>query len=510
MKKIVFWMLTMSFVMELTAAYAAQNNNSNILKQHNDDPSALFIGGGYSSDMQSATGLLCVKDDKYSYDGQSKSIIQFGKSMSFDEIEKKLAVDISVSGSIDMFSGSASAEYARDIQSDDYSESFYYIEQVLLPSKILSNMFGKKALTDVGLDAYESDPTHTQFRLSCGDQFIQQTPLGANLFVTMKVHFASLRDKETFHAHASGGGTMGSVEGDIQNIYNQYHIGGSLEMAAYQIGGQPAHLAQIFTKQKDHYYITTCDFNHLQDCSNLIDGVIGYAQGDFEKQVDFQGGQPTPYAAPLSYKQMSYSRIGVDAGMPVVTPEIEAARGDLSKLYIDNTKQSAFIDHLLGSWLASSFTATAQGRLSQAQRDLHDNLSILEDQRNGVIACYLTPDRCLAIKQTILTKLKPIDQYQPIITEFNTAYNNGGGHDSFMLPLGGDQYLGYDFSSQHGYWRVTAGLSDQALKLDGADDRGMHLWGTFNKIGQDTYVGEMNWADGGHRGFTFTGTHNPL
>lgn len=501
--------LTLAIILSSTQI-ALADNISAAQKKLKDLPIP-SLNEGYSDDMQIPVGLSCLADGPIKFDGGTKSIVNLGKEYSFDDIQKALNVNVSADGSIGMFSAGTDINYANYIKNTDYSESFNYLEQILLPTKEFQPAgFGVNALNDFGKMAYAAGPD--QFRISCGNRFYQAETLGANLFVSLKMVFNSAYDKSNFDMSVSGNiGDFFSASSNIQKTVQEKHINGTLEVLAYQDGGDPTQLPKIFTKCGDSYCVTSCTLDNLVACQNTINGVITYAQNNFPPQIGYQDGQVTGTANPLSYTLNDYVRYGItNVGKSVLTPEILAARQYLGGLYQDTLRNMTIINHMLDSKITPSILKTYSDQLKVLSQNLGDNAALLDDSNNGAIACYLQPTSCVAIRQQIDSELKPLDAN--LLNMFETGYIARGQSSIYLIiPIGGNQYQAFDQSGTHMTAQQTMTLSadGNTLHLDGIDIGSQHFHGDFNKTGDQTYSGTEIYDNGRRDLMQFSVVENP-
>lgn len=326
------------------------------------NPPSITLGGGYSSDRQMATYIPCLNNGTITYNGGGKSTIFFSDARTFDEIQKDLNVDVSESVSIGLFEEEASASYARHIKDDAYTQSFYYSETVTLPTAIYyPSGYGTSALSDFGKGVYQSGPD--MFRDVCGDLLIQQSHLGAGLYVTIRLTFSSLADKSTFNAQFGAKyGSIANVSGKISKIVSENHIKGNIEVSALQVGGDVTQLAKIFTEGPDPYAITRCSFEDLASCQKSINGVLAYAANNFPDQVDYKGGKVLGNAEIIGYTFMPYEKIGLQVGNSILNSTIIEDRKKLGDIYLSNQKQEAFVEHIKNSVILSSFPKIYKAR----------------------------------------------------------------------------------------------------------------------------------------------------
>lgn len=102
---------------------------------------------------------------------------------------------------IGLFSVEADLQYMKEVKDTDYSLSINYYN--LVQSEITMEMgYGPAgALTLDGLRAYGSiDNPNPRFGLICGERFISSYKVGATLLFSIKLHFHTHTEKDTFSA----------------------------------------------------------------------------------------------------------------------------------------------------------------------------------------------------------------------------------------------------------------------------------------------------------------------
>ncbi len=382
-------------------------------------PPAYELGGGYSSDRQMPTNLPCLNNGTKSFSGDSKSVIFFGDSQTFEAFQRDLNVDVTAPDSTGLFSEDLSATYARSVKDTSYTQSFYYSEKVLLPIEIFKpNSFGEDTLNLFGKDVYAQGPN--QFRSICGDQLIQQNHLGAGLYATLKVQFNSLEDKITFIANGGDKyGSMSNVSAKIAQVVSENDIKGQLEVSAFQVGGNISQLAKIFSEASDP--VISCSLENLISCQKTINAVFIYGTNDFPDQINFKNGTVLGNAASESYSFMPLTYLGLEVGDSIITPEIESARKDLGNLYLDAQNQQDFMTHILRSPIFNSFFNDIKDGIKKTSDNLDYNIELLNNLDSGAICCYNSPEQCPDVLNDMNQKLIPINEN--FIDQIKNSYN---------------------------------------------------------------------------------------
>lgn len=373
------------------------NNSSTLVysKIQGFIPFTPVLGQGYSSDKDMAAEFSCFNDGNVTLSGGGSSIVHFDSAVSFDDIQNSLNVDVSAKVGIGPFSGSASASYSRFIEDDSYSFSFYYYEQVFLPTKVWTpNNYGPELLNKFGSGVYNAGAE--TFRLVCGDKIFNQVDEGISLYATMKLHFQSHYQKSTFEANVGANyGDIVSVSATVKKMVSEYDLSGTVEMSAYQIGGNPSQLPKIFNKKGDDYYILSCSFAEFDDCKEAAAGILEYAQNNLSNQ--------TQNGSAISWELVELEDLGINVGSTVITPQIKAARDELGSIYQNMTFASSIANHVVQSKYSSYIPDIEL--FQETAANISTNLAILQDPTTGVATCYTQPLNCTSAASQIESSL---------------------------------------------------------------------------------------------------------
>ncbi len=382
------------------------------------DP-APSLGQGYSTDMQMMAPFSCYSAGNVTTTPGGSAVVYFDNSVSFEKVQRELNIDVKASVGIGPFSSSASAEYARFIEQDQYSQSFYYLEKVFLPTEVWNPKdYGPKILNPIGQGAYGD--SHQQFRTVCGDQIITQMNVGISLYVTMKILFSSYYDKQTFQANFNANyGDIASLSVAVQNMVSQYNLNGEVEVSAFQQGGNPVQLPQIFAKGANGYYVTSCSLQDLSACQLTIDGVLSYAQNNLPNQTS------TGIGAPLSFIMEPAEMLAINTGTSVVNSTVTAARKKIGEVYQKQEEYYSFVNDLLQSPNFNTLPPGTISRLTTEFENLQNNTQQFKDPQSGGYACYADPEQCPAIAATLFSNLAPVNY--KYIDQFKRGLYVGGG-----------------------------------------------------------------------------------
>ncbi|MEQ9115651.1 MAG: hypothetical protein RLN62_02535 [Rickettsiales bacterium] len=363
-------------------------------------PPTPVLGQGWSTDKQMASSLNCFVPGNVTTTGGGSNIIEFSNSQTFVKIQEELNIDVSEKDSFGPFSSSESAQYAQTVQDDFYSQSFYYYEKIFLPTQVFNIPgYGNELLSPLGAGMHNASVE--TFRLECGDQLITQIQQGISFYASLQIQFASLYYKQTFSEHAGASfGSIVDVSSSVKEMVSDYGLEGSVQLTAFQQGGDPSQLAKTFNKDPSGgYYITSCSLKDLDACQGVVNGILSYAQNN----IPGQSQSPSP----LNYQMIDLGDLGITTGNTTVTPEVEAARVLLGGVYLIQSVQKAQADHIISSPYAQYIPILDQVKTIDSNLDY--NLDIMQDDKTGIAACYTSPPTCPTTAATIMSELKSID-----------------------------------------------------------------------------------------------------
>lgn len=375
------------------------------------------LGDGYLTYDRVSVGESALKlDDTTIIYSNMQSTVNLDQTIDRESLAKDLNIDFSASGGWGFFSPNALARYLHYIEDTQYTESFifserYFVNALLDISRLPANI---TAFTNNAADLYNNKGIN-EFTTRYGDAFITQLPMGALLIANLKFSFASVLDKHRFNV--SLGGAFGSIfnaKATIQNAITESKAKGFIEISAYQLGGDPSELPNIFAERANHgYYITRCNLDSWKNCLNAIDGIIRYAQTNFNKQIkptvlgEKPEGNLAVVGAPFLNKYAAKFTI---LSPPPLDPAILESRFTLASNYKAIKVNKTFMDHFLASPVSSYFTPRTYKLLMSIKSILDWNFSLYG--QFDVLRCYTPGEeaKCMKIVSDIKQYTKPVNQ----------------------------------------------------------------------------------------------------
>jgi hypothetical protein len=288
----------------------------------NPEQHRTLIGSGYLANARYPMHH-CLKDtDVILSNMQAELSIQ--QTTDFDDLSKQLDVDMSSNIGWGKFSTSAAAKYIRALQNNTHALHFTYLNTISTDAEFnFGELYGEDALNPTGLALFREGVD--EFIATCGDTYIDKARLGATLAVTLQVNFKTQLQKSQFEA---------SFKGKIDNLSETYislnralqesGSSASIEILAFQMGGQPMYLNSVLGANKDGHHVVHCTTSQNDHCINILDDITAYAQASgawektgFTKQIQLD--ENTLRAESLHPIQSSYARLSSyrNFGIPI-------------------------------------------------------------------------------------------------------------------------------------------------------------------------------------------------
>ncbi|MEM9244094.1 MAG: hypothetical protein AAGA27_08630 [Pseudomonadota bacterium] len=345
-------------------------------------------GGGYSDDSQQIAPVTCFNATTQ-LPTSGETVLHYSSAESFSQFENDVHVNVSASGGYAMFSASAEADYMRDVQNTDYSFSLNYYEYSHGTVSVQPNI--ANPLNSNGEAEYKNN--YTYFGTVCGDKYISSYQEGAKLLMSLNLQFSSAYEKQKFEEEAGASfGDIFSASEQIQKIATEYNIQGSVDIQAYQEGGEPSQLSQILSPVNGEYPVLSCTLQKMQDCTKAAQSLLSYASNSFSKQFSYS---PAKNLKPLGlgFTQLTnIEEIGLKPPPTLVTSTIAANRTYLADTLQEYQYYQQKFYALLNSYpvvwdTQSSIYQTSKTLYGDANDDVNKIMNS-DNPDNGALACY--------------------------------------------------------------------------------------------------------------------------
>jgi hypothetical protein len=195
------------------------------------------LGGAYASDKEAFVGGECIEGSKYDEIGAAESSFSLDQSLSEKQLADQLGFSVGGRARFGVVEASASADFLQRSTSNAFSVSSIYKAYYYFPAHKLR--LTQHKYSSLG-DSVEAN--YERWNQTCGDHYVDQIGLGAKLFVSIRVDFASSEQKREFEAKFSIAGPMASASGDLKTATAQFSKDTKITVSAYQLGGDVSKL----------------------------------------------------------------------------------------------------------------------------------------------------------------------------------------------------------------------------------------------------------------------------
>ncbi len=237
------------------------------------------LGQGFDS-KGNVLRSVCIESSDFVYRGSNYADLSYLRDFSYNELLDEMGLGIFAK--LNLF-GLVTAKVSGDITSTlsktEDSSAFIVKSDIVGKSVVLK----QPTLTPIGLSAYQTkDPIH--FREICGDQFVEQVQLGAQLFIGVKYYFTSKEDKEKLQVQLKGSALWGLIKfsktwsKEERELLKNVRV----KINSYQIGGDSKKLELL----KNSIEKDSCSAEDIEKCAASLDLLMDYATKDFPGQLN--------------------------------------------------------------------------------------------------------------------------------------------------------------------------------------------------------------------------------
>lgn len=367
------------------------------------DKGAALLGWGYDSHTEEFTSKCVETPAAIRYAGSPSAKLSIEKNKTLEELNNLLDVQVSGKLMLTGFNISAAARFASEAASTDLSTSMVILDEVRGRYALIE----EPRLTPSVLDTV-STWSPELIRAQCGDSFVDQVELGANLYVSVRFDFANRDVKSDFDANIKlDFVSLFEVEGAAKVAFEKFKDQVTVTITATQVGGKAERLTNILGPQGQGIHLMKCGIANQQDCEQALDSILRYARDDFATQLAELSYDPTVTggAAFLSYNAKDYYRAGLrqlyPAPGPVLEQEVKATRDRLLETYQAQASDRKYAESLLRMPSLSE----DERRIAQSTTDiLKRNIAKLVATAQ---ICYETPGQCVDAESQVT--LEPYD-----------------------------------------------------------------------------------------------------
>jgi hypothetical protein len=274
-------------------------------------------GTGWATDLQGIAGTKCYNATSANI-GPSNSQAGMQQSSSAAEIAAALGITTNLEVAFSLFQSTSLYNYLSNKTQNYYTLTANYYFIVSSEIELEYDETGVNLLSSEGATIYDLGK-NPNFRILCGDTLIKGYTVGAAVFTSVSLTFATEPDMLAMKAQfTTGYGSYTNLPATIATASQQTGVQCTLTVAAQQYGGNDGPLGLILASNP-----ANCDSNDTTVCAPLITAINGYILGDFITQAE-SGISPIPLGGVTLGDNVE--DCGLDPGQTVLTPEVLASQ----------------------------------------------------------------------------------------------------------------------------------------------------------------------------------------
>jgi hypothetical protein len=368
-----------------------------------------WLGGGFDIDRERIKVISCLNGQKVVNGGGEVSLnatLLTSQEQVLNELERKVGGKIKIA----FFSLGGSKTFIDKTIEKSFSQSFTLKYDLKLGNGRF-DIDSSDPLNDTA-DRVKTDAC--KFKELCGNNFVYQTEEGASVYVAMQFAFTSQEHEQTFkrtigadleHTFNVNGVSVkvgAKIDTSVTKLNKITRDNGSLEVVAYQKGGDVTGLARIFSGENSQTVPAfSCSLNNLKACTEALDKIVQYiASKEFA-----EGVKSSP--AILNYAYRPYWEVDPDVPEELKTSEvstdIENARLRLAEAYENITIDQETLAKTLQLDLATNRQQELVGLAAQLQTDA-------ENVQKAALICFSDLEACVSNTDKVLGNIVTYDR----------------------------------------------------------------------------------------------------
>ncbi len=368
-----------------------------------------WLGGGFDFDRERIKVISCLNGQKVLNGGGEVSLnatLLTSQEQVLNELQRKVGGKIKIG----FFSLGGSKTFIDKTIEKSFSQSFTLKYDLKLGNGRF-DIDSSDPLNDTA-DRVKTDAC--KFKELCGNNFVYQTEEGASVYVAMQFAFTSQEHEQTFkrtigadleHTFKVNGVSVkvgAKIDTSVTKLNKVTRDNGSLEVVAYQKGGDVTGLARIFSGENDQTVPAfSCSLNNLKACTSALDKIVQYiASKEFA-----EGVKSSP--AILNYAYRPYWEVDPDVPEELKTSEvstaIENARIRLAEAYENITIDQETLAKTLQLDLAANRRQELVSLAASLQLDA-------ENVQKAALICFSDLEACVSNTNQVLANVVTYDR----------------------------------------------------------------------------------------------------
>ncbi|MCU0664167.1 MAG: hypothetical protein MUC50_17795 [Myxococcota bacterium] len=358
------------------------------------------------------------------------------------QLEETFDLSGSAKATYGLFTANTRHNFSKMVKSDSRSVNMVFKASADTRTLILNE--AKSTL------AYNKE-SPISFYTQCGDEAVTQIKQGGEIYLIIRIDFASVRDKTAYEGAVKA--TYGAQEAvlELKKVRQSFSDRSTVYVNAFQIGGEVTYLYQTVDAQSG----ARCSLAEFEQCETFITSALEYVSG-YRTIPGPTPGTTTkvelPNAFPfnlerkpgnLLYTTRDWASLGIAVDNPNVSAAVTSARDSLHR----KTKLQLAVQNRVTAIMEADFFAGPESFEDEVERlgtASKENVRILQ---RAILACYdnlASPNgeaACLdAAKDSTLQQrgYVNLDGYESLLDTPITTYNFSDGtntRNDYVQPI---------------------------------------------------------------------------
>ncbi len=340
-----------------------------------------ILGSSYDSVKEKFVGAECI-DGTMIQTGKPTGNFDLQQSISESDASKLLGFEFGGRYRYGVVNASAEASFFKNSKSSSLSVNSIWRSEYVLPTKKLT----KPVLSTVGKMVRSNDKRWNE---TCGNEYVDEIKLGAQLFFSVNITFTSTEQAEEFKAKFSVSGPMFGVEASLATASRQFSRNSTITIRAIQIGGDVSKITALLPQNASgaSTYVQ-CTLGDFVKCSKFMAKALDYAtniSNGFPSQIGLTANSG---GAVLEYHTTKYTAAGLYPREPKELDQVnKLARTRLQNIFDFQFRRAVLADSILSISDLGSFRKPIETERQKIDRNIKQAL-------DSARICYETPLEC--------------------------------------------------------------------------------------------------------------------
>jgi len=244
--------------------------------------SFLIKGRGYSSIIKDLLPSACY-DGKVSY-SNANTKYEVLSDMSYDQLKNKFESMFGFGIGVSLLGLNFKNEFLNQVKSTHTRTVVNFMINYKTEASIEFDV-GEKVLSEYGRSVYQNGKNRL-FEVICGDQIVSKADLEAVLVISfIFTHDNTTEIKELSNKFSFNFLELVKYDLKTELTDSKKYDSINIEIKAFQTGGLPEKLSNIFFTKDGSLPVVSCSPRNLEDCYKIKQAFNDYIRNDFNNQI---------------------------------------------------------------------------------------------------------------------------------------------------------------------------------------------------------------------------------